>query len=287
MQVTGNGAVIVGKFTDISPDVEIVFLCSEGVVHIGDYCRISSKVKIVVNHGSVFIDDWTAIHDGCLLLCAKVLKIGQHCWFGQHCVVDGTAGLTIGNSVRVGMYSQIWSHVAAGEQFEGCILNGEKPVIIEDNVWLIGSCICSPGVTLGRFATALSQSNITKSVAEYQVVAGSPASLKPKMSFYKSITLKQKFNLLTDWLYQFNHKNNNKYDIKLSSKKVQISSSSEKIHFFCSTVDYHESKKKNKLTQNISVDLEAKVYTKKHTALEKTLFQFLSNNKVRFLRDDG
>ena len=77
MQVTGNGAVIVGKFTDISPDVEIVFLCSEGVVHIGDYCRISAKVKIVVNHGSVFIDDWTAIHDGCLLLCSKFVKIGS------------------------------------------------------------------------------------------------------------------------------------------------------------------------------------------------------------------
>ncbi|MDB3977635.1 acyltransferase [bacterium] len=287
MQVTGNGAVIVGKFTDISPDVEIVFLCSEGVVHIGDYCRISAKVKIVVNHGSVFIDDWTAIHDGCLLLCSKFLKIGQHCWFGQHCVLDGTAGLTIGNSVRVGMYSQIWSHVAAGEQFEGCILNGEKPVHIEDNVWLVGSCICSPGVTLGRFAIALSQSNIIKSVAEYQVVAGSPASLKPKMSFYKNITLKQKFNLITDWLYQFNYKHNQKYDIELSSDKVQISSFSDKIHFFCSSVDYHESKKQNNLTQNISVDLEVKVYTKKHTALEKTLFQFFSNNKVRFLRDDG
>ena len=286
MQVVGKGTIVVGHQSIVSSDVEITFLDSEGTVYIGDYCNIASKVKIIVNKGSVFIDDWTSIHESCLLLCAENLKIGQHCWFGQHCVLDGTAGLTIGNSVRVGMYSQIWSHVAAGEQFEGCVLFSEKPVFIEDNVWLVGSCICSPGVTIKKFATALSQSVITKSIREYEVVAGSPASAKPNMCFYQPISLQAKFNMVVQWLNEFNQCVNGKYKILVNEDYICISCSNESIEFFCSNNSYKKSKIDNSLSQNVSVNLAEKIYTKKHTCLEEALFKFLSNNKVRFLRDN-
>ena len=86
MKISGDGNIVVGKFCDISPDVEIVFLNTDGQIQIGDYCQIGSKVKIIVTNGRVSIDDWTTIHDSCLLLCSQGIKIGQHCWFGQHSV---------------------------------------------------------------------------------------------------------------------------------------------------------------------------------------------------------
>ena len=51
-----------------------------------------------------------------LILAEEEMKIGHNCWFGQHTVLDATGGLEIHNGVRVGMFSQIWTHVASGEQ---------------------------------------------------------------------------------------------------------------------------------------------------------------------------
>ena len=286
MKISGDGKVVFGKFTNISPDVEIVFLNQGGNILIGDYCQIGSRVKIIVTSGDIKIDDWTSIHDGCLLLSTRGIKIGQHCWFGQNSVLDGTGGLTIGNSVRVGMYSQLWSHVAAGEQYEGCTLKGEKPIFIHDNVWLVGSCICSPGVTIEKFAVALSQSNITKSIRPFEVVGGSPAVTKPKMNFYQKFTLEQKFNLLKGWLQEFVQIQDDRFFVEFKKRQIHIFNSTQSIKFFCSSLDYEKNKNINKSNENVSVDLERKIYTKKYSTIEKTLFKFLADNKVRFLKDE-
>ena len=285
MKVIGNGSVNVGKFTDIAEDVEIVFQNSSSVVSVGDYCHIGAGCRLIVNDGNVTVDDWTSIHQGCLILSKEGVKIGQHCWFGQHCVLDGTAGLVIGNSVRVGMYSQIWSHVAAGEQYDGCLLFGAKSVNIADNVWLVGSCVCAPGVTISKYVTALSQSNILKSIDEYQVVAGSPAKVKMNMPLYTHLSLHDKVDLLKQWLCDFCEKTNDKYSLKVMDDRLCIHDDIDSIDFFCSKADYDRYKYTNARNNKVAVLLTEKIYTKKFTHLERNLFKFLSDNKVRFLED--
>jgi len=113
--IADDPRIVVGKQTRIAPDVQFIFHKDSRIV-IGDYCIIGAGVKFVCDGGEVFIDDWTTLHDRCLVLSSEGVKIGQHCWFGQNTIIDGTGGITIGNGVRVGMYSQLWSHVAAGEQ---------------------------------------------------------------------------------------------------------------------------------------------------------------------------
>lgn len=198
MQQIGKGEVIVGRNTKVADDVEFIF-AKEGRVVIGDYCSIASGVRFICSGGDIFLDDWTTLHDECLVMSGNGVSIGQHGWFGQNTILDGAGGLTIGNGVRVGMYSQIWTHVAAGEQIEGCTLYGERPVVIEDDVWLVGSCIVASGVTVGARTVALSGSNITKSWPGGIVIAGSPAAQK-NLNFYKPLTLDEKFELLQGWV---------------------------------------------------------------------------------------
>ena len=85
-------------------------------------------MKFVCDGGDVAIDDWTSFHDRCLVLSGKGVTIGQHGWVRTNTIIDGTGGITIGNGVRVGMYSQLWSHVAAGEQIEAarCSASGRS-----------------------------------------------------------------------------------------------------------------------------------------------------------------
>lgn len=199
IDVLGEGEVIVGSRTSIQPNVQIIFH-RPATVRIGDYCTLGQGVKIICDGGGVSLGDWTSLHDRCLVLSSVGVHVGEHGWFGQHTVLDGTGGLKIGHGVRVGMYSQVWSHVAAGEQIEGCTLFGTRSVTIEDDVWLVGSCIVASGVTLGRRTIALIASNITKSWPENSVLAGSPASRKEALSFYKKIDLDEQWNLLATWL---------------------------------------------------------------------------------------
>jgi acetyltransferase-like isoleucine patch superfamily enzyme len=198
--IIGTGTVEIGNSTSIGPGAQIVFN-KPGKITLGDYCNIGAGTKIVCSGGDVIIGDWTTLHDSCLVLSSQYVHIGEHCWFGQNCVIDGSGGLSIGRGVRVGMYSQIWSHVAAGEQIEGCTLFGERSVEIQDDVWLVGSCIVASGVTIGRRTVALIGSNITKSWPANSVLAGTPAALKPSLSFYKDITLDEKWSLISQWLH--------------------------------------------------------------------------------------
>lgn len=284
IEVIGEGEVVVGRNVSIAPGVKIVFH-KPARVEIGDYCAIGAGVKFIVNGGAVSLGDWTTLHDDCLVLSTHGVAIGQHGWFGQNTVLDGSGGLTIGNGVRVGMYSQIWSHVAAGERIEGCTLYGERPVAIEDDVWLVGSCIVASGVTIGRRTVALIGSNITRSWPAEVVLAGSPAAQKETLSFYKNVTPDEKWDMLTGWLRDL--------ETELGIEKLpdagdgtlayrwQNGDAAEAIVFVAD--DARQQAVTDRFSGATICNIDTKAYEKRFTRIEQRVLKALSNNKVRFL----
>lgn len=278
--VVGVGKVEVGQSCSIHSSAQIVFN-EPATVTVGDYCNIGPNVKIICLGGNVSIGDWTTLHDNCLVLSQSYVTVGQHCWFGQNCVIDGTGGLKIGRGVRVGMYSQIWSHVAAGEQIEGCTLYGEREVNIEDNVWLVGSCIVSSGVTIGQKTVALSGSNITKSFSANSTIAGSPALLKPTLSFYKEMTLEEKWGLISEWMQCAITLLN--VDILNVDADLMILTSSveEGSVLFARTIASATKARLDKPNSTVCC-IEDKSYNKQFTPLEMRVLKYLGGNKARF-----
>lgn len=281
-QIVGDGRVEVGARTEIGAGAQVVFR-QPGRVVLGDYCNIGAGVKVVVSGGDVFIGDWTTLHDNCLVLCGHGVNIGPHCWFGQNCVIDGSGGITIGRGVRVGMYSQLWSHVAAGEQIEGCTLFGERPVVLEDDVWLVGSCIVASGVTLGRRTVALIGSNITKSWPAGSVLAGTPAASKPGLSFYKEITLEEKWSLLQGWLLAACA------DMGLVMEAgaphgLWVRDAAGGLNGELAFVrDAQQAASLRTLRSDVTVCcVEDKSYNKRLSAVEQRVLKFLAGNKARF-----
>ncbi|HWV07651.1 MULTISPECIES: acyltransferase [unclassified Ralstonia] len=278
----GAGTVKIGHGCSIGENVQIIFARPASVT-LGDYVTLGDNVKMIVDGGKVEIGDWTTLHADTLVLSKTGVSIGQHCWFGQNTVLDGTGGLTIENGVRVGMYSQLWSHVAAGEQIEGCTLFGERPIHVEPDVWLVGSCIVASGVRIGRRAVALIASNITKDVPAEAVIAGSPAKPKEGLSFYKSVTLDEKFEMLEGWLKNIigapvmDAPSLTRDDNMLTVHWDDV----EKVIFYKNSTDFD----RTVATRPSKVTLccvEDKRYVKAMTRAERSVLKALAGNKARF-----
>lgn len=280
IEIVGDGHVEVGREVSVGRSVQVQF-ARPGRLILGDYVTIGDDVRFVIDGGDVTIGDWTTLHGDCLVMSTKGVAIGAHCWFGQNCVIDGTGGLTIGNGVRVGMFSQIWTHVAAGEQIEGCTLFGTSPTLIEDDVWLVGTCTVGSGVTIGRRTVALAGSNVTKSCPAGSTLAGSPAKVKEGLSFYRDISLDEKFAMLRGWLldaypgYVLDAPN-----VTADDASISVHGGSDgRVIFIRSESDYDNAIAGDGETLCC---VESKRYRKAFTPLERTVLKHLSGNKARF-----
>lgn len=141
-------------------------------VVIGDNVYIGYNSRAYVDE--LVIGDYTMMHNHAFIAGDQPCIIGTCGWFGQHTIFNSTGGLTIGNGVGVGAYSQLWSHIRHGDVLQGCRFNSAKPLVIEDDVWFVGHCIVSP-IVARRRSMAMVGSVVTRDMEENHVYAGVPA----------------------------------------------------------------------------------------------------------------
>lgn len=167
-----------GKDCKIGNRVRIAaFPGSEAIspIVIGDSVVIHDDVTILAGPEGVQIGDGTIVHNHCLLGGPGPLHIGVSCWIGQHSVLDSTGGLWIGNCVTIGYSCHVWTHVARLPKWR----RESKPVVLEDEVWLVGDTVTvNPGVRMRRGSAALAHAVVTKDTKPGRVYAGVPAKLK-------------------------------------------------------------------------------------------------------------
>lgn len=106
------------------------------------------------------------------------LTLGRESGVGDHCLVDLTDDLEIGNFVSIGPYSVIYTH-------DHDYRNGEDAawktplklgsVVIEDGVWIGARAIILAGVTIGKRAVVAAGAVVTKNVPAGVTVMGVPA----------------------------------------------------------------------------------------------------------------
>jgi len=171
-------------------------------LRLGDNTFIGFANQILVPSFTML--DFSQLHNSGLHSGYKRLLIGHNCWIGQQAILNATEELTIGNNVRIGTQSQLWTHVASGELLEGCTLFGSKPLVIEDNVWIVGGAVISPGLTLGRNSIIMTGAVVTRDTAPYHTYAGIPAvNITEKLNFWKKISPEEKFSLLKGMVDEF------------------------------------------------------------------------------------
>jgi hypothetical protein len=181
------------------------------------------------------------------------------------------------------MYSQLWSHVAAGERIEGCTLYGERPIHVEADVWLVGSCIVASGVWIGRRTIALIGSNLTKDAPAEVVLAGSPAKVKENLSFYKPVTLDDKYAMLASWLRELaDAPGIDAPELTIDGDVLTVHGDDvEKVKFYKHAADFEKAIASNPPKTTLCC-VQDKRYVKAMTRVERAVLKALAGNKARF-----
>lgn len=131
-------------------------------ITIGRACRFMSKSwgnNIGLNHQSMLSADKGAR-----------LSIGNNCSFSGVSIWCFHV-ISIGNHVRVGANCLIMD----GDAHQDDPRAGEnKPIVIEDNVWLGGNVVVKKGVTIGRNSVIGMNSVVTKDIPANCIAIGNP-----------------------------------------------------------------------------------------------------------------
>jgi len=131
-------------------------------ITIGKGCRFMSKSwgnKIGLNHPCMLSADNNA-----------KLTIGDYCSFSGD-TIWCFKSITLGNHVRVGANCLILD----GDAHQDDPRSGKnKPIVIEDNVWLGGNVVVKKGVTIGRNSVIGMNSVVTKDIPANCIAIGNP-----------------------------------------------------------------------------------------------------------------
>jgi len=118
------------------------------------------------------------------------IRIGSHCYVGDHSRIWSAVGIQIGDRVLISHGVNIHDHsahpIAANSRHIQAvnILAGTcmdmssvdmAPITIHDDVWLGFNAIVLKGVTIGRGAIIGAATVITKDVPEFAIMVGNPA----------------------------------------------------------------------------------------------------------------
>ena len=247
---------------------------------IGDNCLIGFDNQILVP--SFAMNDFSQLHNSCLCSGYKELIIGYNCWIGQGAILNSFERLTLGNNVRMGG-SQIWTHVASGELLEGSNFYGSKPVILEDNVWLMGfGHLITPGVILARNSVVMAGSVVSKSTEPYKTYSGIPAKdISDKLPAWKKLSLADKGEMIKQFISEFilqypRFKANIVYmEELLNPEKID----SKLSVIICNKIDLETFRN---LHYSI-FDLSTKKYLKQRSEVEIAWLKFVIGFRARFI----
>lgn len=106
------------------------------------------------------------------------IRIGDRSELGCNCLIYG--GVTIGSDVLMGPDVKI---ITRNHNFSDLTIpiraqgDYERPVVIEDDVWLAANVVILPGVRVARGAIVAAGAVVDRDVLPYTVVGGVPARI--------------------------------------------------------------------------------------------------------------
>jgi acetyltransferase-like isoleucine patch superfamily enzyme len=249
--------------------------------YLGDNCLLGFRSQVMVPEFEML--DYSQLHNSGLHSGYKPLTIGYNCWIGQNTILNSTEELQIGNNVRIGTQSQLWTHVASGELMEGCTLYGTKPLILKDNVWIVGGAVISPGLMLERNAIIMTGSVLTKNAEAFNTYAGVPAkNVTDKLNFWKQTNNDEKFAKAQEYIAEFivaKPEYKNKIFAFENAEAAGSNLDAEAIVILKDAGDLEKLKNK----QAAVFDIASKMYVKKRSHIEIDWIKFTVGFRARFI----
>lgn len=106
------------------------------------------------------------------------IEIGESVFFNFNCVILDVAKVTIGSRTLLGPNVQIYTAThPLNYKMRASGLEMGKPIIIGEDVWIGGSAVLCPGVTIGDRCVIGAGSVVTKDIPEDVFAAGNPCKV--------------------------------------------------------------------------------------------------------------
>lgn len=138
--------------------------------------NIGSKCTFLSNHRSNLIGVYTPCMISTLSKKA-IINIGNGCGFSGT-VIGAAISIKIGNNVRCGANTLITDTDWHTDDFRTGL---DKPIIIEDDVWLGYGVKVLKGVHIGKGSLIGAMSVVTKDIPEGVIAAGNPCKVIKKI----------------------------------------------------------------------------------------------------------
>jgi acetyltransferase-like isoleucine patch superfamily enzyme len=174
-----NGLVFIGKKVRLKSSWHIS--AGKSLI-IEDYCCINALCKDGISFGhNVSIGRNTDIEcTGVIRELGNGLIIGNHVGFSPHCFIGVRGNVTIGDNTIFGPYVSIHAenHVFKNTDIpircQGATRTG---IAIGSDCWIGAKAIILDGVEIGNGVIVAAGAVVTKSVPDFAVVAGIPATI--------------------------------------------------------------------------------------------------------------
>lgn len=150
-----------------------------GVVFTGGHIFVNKlkSASITIGKGCRFMSKSWGNNIGLNHQCMLSAESGANLTIGNNCSFSGVSiwcfnSIILGNNVRVGANSLIMD----GDAHQDDPRAGKnKPIVIEDNVWLGGNVVIKKGVTIGKNSVIGMNSVVTKDIPANCIAIGNPA----------------------------------------------------------------------------------------------------------------
>lgn len=119
------------------------------------------------------------IEKGARFGTGRNVQIGSNSGLGVNCQILGSVSL--GSNVMMGPDVMFISTTHRFDQTDVPMIEqgfeDDRPIVVEDDVWIGARCICLPGVRIGKGSVIGAGSVVTKPIPDYSVAAGNPARI--------------------------------------------------------------------------------------------------------------
>lgn len=127
----------------------------------------------------LFLETNTMILSGSYFTASNnaVISIGKNCYISQEVKINSRCGISIGNNVLVGYQTMIMDYDGHTIIYSSGKTNENKPIVINDNVWIGCRVTILKGITIGSGSIIAANSCVVSNVPPNTMVAGNPAKV--------------------------------------------------------------------------------------------------------------
>lgn len=143
----------------------------------------------MINPATREFHKYSRVSSSVVIVNRRNLSIGNHVWVGHYCILDATAGLTIGEGCQFSPWVGVFTHGSEnsirllGQRFVH-VPNMERPgytrgrVEIGAYTYIGAGAIILPGVKIGKGCLVGAGSVVTDDLPDFSFAVGQPAEIR-------------------------------------------------------------------------------------------------------------